>query len=206
MRTIGGERGSLQRWVSGQDGADALLQRVRKGRGTLGDDKNYIWKPGARVNQQDAIRLKAFDHITGNQDRRFYNMVVTRNGRIAAIDNGLSFGRGKETAWNPGMNAAGMKAMGVKANARLSQSDVASIRRVFGSPGDPINAATISRVRGVLGNPQGGRFGIGDSNIRGAIQRARDLVAANGKLSDVPNAGIVDRLQVGRMKAAKMPR
>lgn len=208
MRRVGEREGSFQRWVSGQDGADALLQRVRRGTGTLGDDRNFNPKPGAErmVNQRDLIRMKALDHIMANQDRRFFNMIVTRNGRIGAIDNGLAFPRGKQTPWNSGLIGAHMRALGVGPNASLSPSDVGSIRRVFGSPGAPITDRDVARVRGVLGNPPGGRFGIGDSNIRGAIERAREIVSANGQLSGIPNTGFADNTQVGRMKAPRMPR
>lgn len=196
-RDVRGRDGSMQRWVAGKDGADALLQRVRARTGTLGDRKNYILKPGAEkmVNRNDLLRLKALDHIIGNQDRRFYNLIVTRNGRVRAIDNSLSLARGKNTVWTSGMIGPHMKALGMSSSAKLSSSDVASIKGIFGS-GSKVTNADIARVRGIMGNPPGGRFGIGDGNIRGAIQRARDIVTSNGTVSSMKSPESFDRIQV----------
>jgi hypothetical protein len=198
-RTINGQEGSLQRWMYGEDGM-TLLDKVRAGTGNLGLSKNYRVKSDAasKINKNDLLRMHAFDHIMGNQDRRFPNLLVGRNGRLVAIDNGFSMTNIPLSSYNAGLQPRVLAGLGVKGADRLGAGDVATIRRVFGSPGTPVTAADISRVRGIMGNPGVGRFNVPDFKVRGVIERARGVVASGGQVGSMATAPEPEIIQAGR--------
>lgn len=65
----GGQEGSLQRWIEGQNVASHH-----------GD-----------VDRDSAEKIRLLDFVAGNSDRHGKNMIVGSDGRASAIDNGLSF-------------------------------------------------------------------------------------------------------------------
>lgn len=183
-RTIRGKEGSLQKWVPGQDGGKALLYKVRPGKGIVGGRSQYAIAPSvvAKMDKGEVIRMKAFDHIMGNQDRRFPNLIVSRRGKLSAIDNSFCMTNIPLRSMNAGMEPRVLAAFGVKASDRLGRGEVTAIRNAFGSPGTPITGRDISRVRGLMGNPGKGKMNVPNHRIHGVIERARGIVAADGRV------------------------
>lgn len=69
--SIGGERGSLQRWVEDADeGAD--------------------YRATQRMKRDDWDKLQVFDWMIGNTDRHGSNYLISQDGAVYAIDNGYS--------------------------------------------------------------------------------------------------------------------
>jgi hypothetical protein len=48
--------------------------------------------PERQPDQEDLVKLALFDYLIGSQDRHKNNYLIDRNGKLKAIDNGVSFG------------------------------------------------------------------------------------------------------------------
>lgn len=138
---------------------DVRLLRNELGEASLQD---HAPRPGLLLSQYDSVdveRMAVLDYVTGQTDRHDENYATTKDGRPAAIDNGLC----------------------------LSVSQADSIRSSFVSAcfGKDLSPQVVERLRmtdrGAL-TVELCRMGIGESVVHGAIARLDEIVK-EGRIS-----------------------
>jgi hypothetical protein len=92
-RTINGKRGSFQEWRKGDDA------------GKLDNEEKFD-------GDHDLARTSAFDFLINSSDRHSGNWKITSDGKMALIDNGLSFAAKEELRSYP-FNEAALRRMKV---------------------------------------------------------------------------------------------